>query len=302
MYDMAKELKGIMFYIEHRFYGKSRPTTDTSSANLQYLSAQQALADLANFIRVIKTDKDLATSGVILLGASYSATLATWARLKYPELVNGVWASSGPLYAKVDFKEYYEVVTESIRQVGGEKCINRINTAFRQLESYFAFSEPKYLVKIMKDFNLCEPIKLCRDTAFFFEEIPDAFAGLVQSHRYDSIQKACDFITQEKFTDDVEAVGAWYKDQKKDEPCVDMNYDNTVRKFRNITWDSEANKQMRQWIYQTCESFAWFITSSSSNQVFSAKHPTIGFYVQLCRDLYDNGYEMDMSSRFMTVI
>ena len=104
MYDMAKQLNGTMFYTEHRYYGESRPTDDLSMENLRWLNVDQALADLAHFIIHIKeTYPGTENSGVIMVGGSYSATMVTWFRQKYPHLVNGVWSSSAPLLAKVDF-------------------------------------------------------------------------------------------------------------------------------------------------------------------------------------------------------
>lgn len=251
MFDMAKELNGTMIYSEHRYYGKSQPTDDTSTKNLKFLTAEQALADLAYLIETKKTSSNgLLNSGVIVVGASYSATLATWARLKYPHLVNGAWASSGPLYAKMNFFDYNEVMTESIRKVGGEKCLKIFENAFKTLEDFAAFSEPKVLGKIKNDFQLCEPLKLCRDTAHFFYEMSDTVAGLVQSHRAGDIEKACDFLQDEKHSDDVAALGAWVNHKKKTKKCLNMNYEDTVKKFNNVTWGSAANKQLRQWTYQ----------------------------------------------------
>lgn len=254
MFDMAKELSGVLYYTEHRYYGKSLPTSDTSTRNLKYLTVEQALADLAHFIEHIKASSaDLKNSGVIVIGASYSATMATWARMKYPHLINGAWASSAPLLAKVNFLEYNEIMTESIRSVGGEKCVKKFENAFKTLEDYAAFSEPKVLLKIKTDFQLCEPLKLCRDVAHFFYEMSDTVAGLVQSHRFGDIEKACKFMLDEKHSDDVAALGAWVNSKKKTK-CINMNYENTVKMFNNVTWGSEANKQLRQWTYQV----TWF--------------------------------------------
>jgi thymus-specific serine protease len=78
--------------------------SDLSVENLKYLDVDQALEDLAHFIRVQKSSLPGATnSGVILVGASYTATMVSWFRQRYPELANGAWASSGPLHAQVDF-------------------------------------------------------------------------------------------------------------------------------------------------------------------------------------------------------
>lgn len=73
---MAKENNGILFYTEHRYYGLSRPTSNTTTENLQFLSIDQALADVAIFIDFIKkSSPNFKNSGVILVGASYSGML-----------------------------------------------------------------------------------------------------------------------------------------------------------------------------------------------------------------------------------
>ena len=56
MYELATQHNGLLVDVEHRFYGESFPTADTSTANLTYLSADQALADLARIIAYIKTE------------------------------------------------------------------------------------------------------------------------------------------------------------------------------------------------------------------------------------------------------
>lgn len=277
-----------MYYTEHRYYGKSRPTSDTSSKNLKYLTVQQALADLAHFIVDIKANNSsLEKSGVIVVGASYSATIATWMRQKYPHLVSGAWASSAPLHAKVDFYEYNELMTESIRLAGGDKCLRRFENAFKQLEGLLTASTSSSgaLAKITKNFNLCEPLESCRDLPHFFYEMSDTVTGLVQGHRYDNIQQACEFITQEKFADDVEAFGAWIV-QKKKVKCIDMNYAKLVDKFTNVSWDSEANGQLRQWIYQTCDMFGWFQSGTSLKQAFGSRHPQLSYFLIMCEDFY----------------
>lgn len=78
IYDLAKELNGTLFYTEHRYYGNSHPTNNTSTENLRFLTVDQALADLAFFISHIKSSSpDFAQSGVIMVGGSYSGK-STW--------------------------------------------------------------------------------------------------------------------------------------------------------------------------------------------------------------------------------
>lgn len=294
LHEIAHELNGTLFYTEHRYYGKSRPTADTSAENLKFLTVSQAVADLAHFVEFMKASSsdNFTSSGVILVGSSYSATLATWTRLKHPDLVNGVWSSSAPLLAKADFYEYNEVLTQSLRAVGGEKCLSRFESAFKQLEGFLAFSEPKVLAKIEKDFNLCEPLSLRRDIGFFFYELLDAISGLVQKHKSGSIEKACEFIVRDMHSDDVAAFGSWLVSQST-KKCEDMNYDHTVTQFLNVTWGSRANQQLRQWTYQQCDTFGWFQTVNSSAQLLGVKYPMVRYYLKLCSDLFGRRYDFE---------
>lgn len=82
---------------------RSNTFRDTSSPSLQYLSVDQALADLARFIETRKRREGFENSTVIVFGGSYAGSVATWLRLKYPHLVQGALASSAPIFAKADF-------------------------------------------------------------------------------------------------------------------------------------------------------------------------------------------------------
>lgn len=76
-----------------------------TTENLVYLSSEQALADLAEFIVNIKDKYNVPlTAKWVAFGGSYSGTLAAWLRMKYPHLVHMAVASSAPLLAKIDFK------------------------------------------------------------------------------------------------------------------------------------------------------------------------------------------------------
>lgn len=78
--------------------------SDLRTDKLKYLNIDQALADLAHFVvEMRKTIPGAEKSGVIMIGGSYSATMVSWFRQKYPHLINGAWASSAPVFAKVEF-------------------------------------------------------------------------------------------------------------------------------------------------------------------------------------------------------
>ena len=119
MYNLAQEHRGLLVDVEHRFYGDSFPTADTSTSNLKYLSAEQALADLARLIDFIKTQYNTQSSKVITTGGSYSGNLAAWFSVKYPQLTDGSIASSGPLMAEFNFTQYMDVVANSLAYFEG---------------------------------------------------------------------------------------------------------------------------------------------------------------------------------------
>jgi hypothetical protein len=69
---------------------------------LKYLTAEQALKDLAYFITRITDGGQhgvLAKSPWITIGGSYPGALAAWFRNKYPHLTIGSISSSGVILA-----------------------------------------------------------------------------------------------------------------------------------------------------------------------------------------------------------
>ncbi|KAK6038034.1 hypothetical protein COOONC_24461 [Cooperia oncophora] len=106
---MAQQNGAMVFLLEHRYYGYSRPTKDMTTANLVYLSSAQAIEDMAAFITAMK--KKFPATGNCSMGnirwidptKLHPGALAAWARVKHPELVAMAVGSSGPVQAEVDF-------------------------------------------------------------------------------------------------------------------------------------------------------------------------------------------------------
>ncbi|KAJ2719524.1 hypothetical protein GGI07_005159 [Coemansia sp. Benny D115] len=99
--QVAKETNGLVVAVEHRFYGDSNPMPDLSGASLKYHTIDNVLEDFAQFTRAVKYNPSSVfpfsvkpNSKVIFGGGSYAGSLAAWMRAKYPNIVNGAWASS----------------------------------------------------------------------------------------------------------------------------------------------------------------------------------------------------------------
>lgn len=245
MFDMSRDLNGIMFFTEHRYYGTSRPTPDVSTENLRFLSIDQALADLAHFIVHVKeTNLAVRDSGVIIVGGSYGATLATFFMQKYPHLANGAWASSAPLEAKVDFLEFKEVVSESVELVGGSNCTGRIQRAFAEFERLVAENDS---TTITETFRLCDPLDLTnqKDIWTFFWGIAESVAMVVQYHRSvtQDIQNFCDKLVTDERESDIHALASWWWssigidiDNFPEGVCLDVQYYSNIGAFNGTSW------------------------------------------------------------------
>ncbi|TRY70321.1 hypothetical protein TCAL_08250 [Tigriopus californicus] len=200
--DYAREMGALCFQLEHRFYGKSHPTTDMSVKNLAYLSSEQALGDLATFISGMNQARNLTGSKWIAFGGSYPGSLAAWLRLKYPHLIHGSVSTSGPLYAKADFFEYLQVVRQALKVTDPEcgpaledalqkvDVLSRHRTGWAMISKKFKYVKKGYLSKHVSGpnqilYSLCTPFDSTKkhDMANFFENLVGNFEDVVQYNK-----------------------------------------------------------------------------------------------------------------------
>lgn len=269
--------------------------SDVSTENLKYLDVNQALADLAHFIDVQReTLSGAQNAGVILVGGSYSASMVTWFKQAYPDKVNGVWASSAPLYAKADFSEYKEVVSDVIKVVGPEGCAERIEKAIGELEKDVAAGDTS---RITTGFETCTEFTAedVLEVQSFFSAISNRFSCLVQRFTGSEITDMCEIILDESEPDDVAALIKYIRSTRRNpEACYDSGYQRTVDYMRNQLWTDDAVVEAdRQWYFQTCNEFGWYQTSSSHpNHIFGSAFP-VDLYSSMCADIYDGVFDLE---------
>lgn len=58
--------------------------------SLSFLSAEQIVADIGVLVQAIRDELNAPNVNVILWGSGYGASLATWARREFPDLVQGM--------------------------------------------------------------------------------------------------------------------------------------------------------------------------------------------------------------------
>lgn len=113
--DWLPATKGLLFSVEHRYYGcirnaSSCPYDDSTENHLQFLSSRQAIADLALFRQfAVQKYKIASTAKWVAVGGSYSGMLSSFVRAVYPELIHSSIASSAPVNGKLDMVEFENV-------------------------------------------------------------------------------------------------------------------------------------------------------------------------------------------------
>ena len=100
------------------------------------------------------------TGSWISIGGSYPGSLSGWLRIKYPHLVEGSVASSGPVNAKPNFPECLEVVVSALKKESDECSVN-VKTAVNKIQyltqhrhikrTFYACSSEKNIIFVELD-------------------------------------------------------------------------------------------------------------------------------------------------------
>ncbi|KAH8359533.1 hypothetical protein KR093_007390 [Drosophila rubida] len=275
---MAVENGGMLYYTEHRYYGQSWPHANNglSVEQLQHLSLQQALADLAHFIRHQKLhNPQLKQSKVLLIGGSYSGSMVAWMTQLYPELIAASWASSAPLLAKADFHEYMELVSSALQLSYGRNCTERLERGLQHLAALFRANETKSLLQAL---NACENFNAndALDRMSLLNGIGNYFALIVQSYSA-YIPDVCKALLRPQSSEEqalLQLLAQLYADETQ---CQDFSYRAMLQLFAE---QADQRAGTRAWFYQTCSQFGWFTTTSAV---------PLSYFERLCRDAFGLG-------------
>lgn len=287
--EYARLYGALVVALEHRFYGDSQPFPDLSTPNLKFLSSQQALADLAYFRQEFNKAHGRDDTKWIVFGGSYAGAMSSWFRLKYPQLVSGAVASSGPVHAELDFYQYLQVVQNSLLSVGGQPCLNAVRSSFQSLQAMV--TDSSNWPRLQTQFKLCSALTCQADVYNFMANVIGYFQGVVQ---YDNEQPTalnitdiCTMMTNQ--SDPLLALTAVndYFVAQSTPACLDALYSDMLAQFKNVSIEA-GSAVGRQWMYQTCTEFGYFQTTSGSGdtQPFGTLSP-LSAQTQLCQDLFD---------------
>merc|ERR1711983_477966 len=299
-YKWAEENGAAMFLLEHRYYGQSHPTEDMSTDNMRYLSSRQGLDDLGHFMTAMNNKYNL-TGSWITFGGSYPGSLSAWMSLKFPHLVAGSVSSSGPLYAKLDYFEYLEVVEDAFGTTG-PGCNDAITKAIAAVEDHVEDEEKWEDVSTM--FRLCETLdgNKTMDVKSFIGLLIDNLAGVVQYNgQYEEdIFSICKTMTDENIGEPINRLatvnGRLLGSNK--EKCLNHTYESFLDLITETSWIG-GGIGWRQWIWQTCTEFGWYQTTNQDSGVYGSSL-SLDFFEQWCQDAFGEEFNLEMMEKSIT--
>jgi len=286
----AQEFNALVVSLEHRFYGESQPCEDLSTRNLKFLSAEQALADAANFRSFIAGQYQAQNSMFITFGGSYAGMLSGWMRQKYPQLIDASIASSGPVHAEVDFYQYLEVVAASLTTLGSAECVQNIAQVTQKIQAMTTSASG--LENLSSMFNTCAPIAQ-EDIPNFMQSLAGNFMGIVQYNLEApgaNISTLCDIMTNSSNDAMTNYMAIWNAFAQGE--CVDVSYADMIEELKNESIFTGVGG--RQWFYQTCVEFGYYQTSDGQNQPFGNLF-NVSTQTQQCQDVFGFDFLPDVN-------
>ncbi|KAI6233972.1 Peptidase S28 family-containing protein [Aphelenchoides fujianensis] len=295
----ANKYKARVIQVEHRFFGANKDMPDLSTDNLQYLTTEQAVADLYSFIDGYNKQEKLTNPKYVAFGGSYPGTMAAWLRLAYPNATQGNIASSAPLYPVVDFWQYADVMQRTLK-AAGDDCATAVQTAFATLRSSSLTEDGRS--QISSSFQLTTPLKsstaLEDDLNNVKSAIFSSFQGIIQ-YTYDgrsedtkkgktqTVENLCN-IMKGSDTDLVKLYKIYAIENQYDNGTVipfDPSYANSIAALKQTSYDSDAAAD-RGWLWLSCNEFGW-LQGTTNNGIFGDVVP-LDFLKKICNDIFDN--------------
>uniref|UniRef100_A0A1I7URH4 Serine protease K12H4.7 n=1 Tax=Caenorhabditis tropicalis TaxID=1561998 RepID=A0A1I7URH4_9PELO len=299
--NLAAKQGAWVFDIEHRFYGETKPTSDMSVPNLKYLSSAQAIEDAAAFIKAMTAQyPQLANAKWVTFGGSYSGALAAWTRAKHPELVYAAVGSSGPVQAEVDFKEYLEVVQNSITR-NSTACAASVTAGFNLVASLLQSADGRKQLKTA--FHLCQDIKLDdKSLKYFWETVYSPYMEVVQYSgdaagafatqltiphaicRYHLNPSTTTIQKMKQVNDYFNLVSDYFG-------CNDIDYNGFISFMKDETF-GEAQSD-RAWVWQTCTEFGYYQSTASATAgpwFGGVANLPAQYYIDECTAIYGAAY------------
>lgn len=257
--------------LEHRFYGQSIPNGDLSSDNYQYLTVQQALADLAHFRDVYQREHMPGSTGTnkwIAIGGSYPGALSAWFRVAYPNATVAALSSSGVVLPVYAFHEF----DEQVATAAGAHCADVLRRTTRAFEWEIQRGNG---TRVRALFGARAEM----DDADFFYMLADSAAMAVQ---YGHKNVLCDHLVgaAELGASLVDAFAQFTSDMYGKDFGSKCFYDTACLASEPKRWGDD-----RSWRWQKCAQLAYFQVAPSSGSL-RAKVVDLAYHERQCHAIF----------------
>eukprot|EP01103_Thecamoeba_quadrilineata_P016855 TRINITY_DN5770_c0_g1_i1.p1 TRINITY_DN5770_c0_g1~~TRINITY_DN5770_c0_g1_i1.p1 ORF type:complete len:468 (+),score=83.33 TRINITY_DN5770_c0_g1_i1:968-2371(+) len=288
IHTWAQQFNALYVVIEHRYYGESFPTPDLSTNNMRFLSSEQALADAAYFLEHF--NGTLANPGPwIVFGCSYSGALSAWFRAKYPNLVIGSIAPSGPVNALLNFTEYLSQWPVSASLFPG--CVEAAQAGVAEIEGLLA--DPSGISQLKDLFQMCEP--LTQDDIEYFKWTAGQLVG--SSDQFQNpplwpLNTTCDLLMNSANNASYNFAQAAIFNSFFDPAggpvdnttCISFSKAVALKNLHETSISKQDGS--RSWNFQVCTEFGFFEPSYPGTSIF---FPTIPLenVIEMCSQVFD---------------
>ncbi|KAL0623418.1 Thymus-specific serine protease [Plecturocebus cupreus] len=314
---LAPAWGALVISLEHRFYGLSIPAGGLDTAQLRFLSSRHAvgkssglpsdedrpslpsdprLADVVSARLALSRLFNVSSSSPwICFGGSYAGSLAAWARLKFPHLIFASVASSAPVRAVLDFSEYNEVVSRSLTSaaIGGSlECRAAVSAAFAEVERRLRAGGAARAA-LRAELSACGSLSRAEDQAELLGALQALVGGAVQ---YDgqagaplSVRQLCGLLRGGANGSHSTPYGGLRRAvqivmHSLGQKCLSFSRAETVAQLRS-TEPQVSGVGDRQWLYQTCTEFGFYVTCENPRCPFS-QLPALPSQLDLCEQVF----------------
>mmetsp|Transcript_15867 Transcript_15867/g.29059 ORF Transcript_15867/g.29059 Transcript_15867/m.29059 type:complete len:449 (-) Transcript_15867:27-1373(-) len=269
----AKNFNALIFVLEHRYYGESQPYGPSAMLPqlLSYLEVQQALADIANFIRSMNSQWNFTSPNWIINGGSYSGGLSAWFRTRYPDLVKGAWASSAVVKPLLNFTDFDKQVYVSA-MLSGQACVDGIRSVNSLVESYYLAGNLTNVTDLFNATALFNSTPDGRPVLWFIADI------MAESIQYGSRTLLCQAVTSSS--------DAWTRLVAVANLTTNLGLADptgyAVSSLASLIWTPSGNG--RQWMWQMCAQLGWF--QPPSQYMMRSQYLDLSFWNWYCNEIF----------------
>ncbi|XP_037033398.1 dipeptidyl peptidase 2-like [Bradysia coprophila] len=288
--DVSKDTRAAVMTFDMRFFGQNRPTSDASFENLELLTIEQTLADIAMFIRFIREYvgyDDYST--VILFGSGYGGSLAIWAKKRYPTLVTAGYASSGivslALYSFTPFDLLEYALMPNLEDTD---CRDRLEQAYESLQELMDDGESDI---IANRFNLCEPLDTNDpdDVASLYELSVRSLMNYMDTYHITGVRNFC-LNMRAILADPLHSFARWIVHEYGDGSCFDHRFSALVERANDIEWDTYSTSTgQRQQYYLQCTQLGGFPVADRFTWI--PQNVSLEYHLRKCNEIF--GREFD---------